>query len=225
MKNQNLYFTRILVHLFLFLLLIILIYLGLFTIESDNQQGDFFYIIFFHVPCAWISLLTFYISSVLSGIILYFGIVLLYPYLEYILISSILYTFLTLLTGSLWGYCTWGTFWSWDPRITTMFILFLYSIFALMLLKLNFKIQSLNFLILGGFLYPLAKYTTQLWHSIHQADSISNANISLSESIFTILIGFFLFLLLFSLINLLIYVTYNKSSTLIKTIYSILNKK
>ena len=100
------------------------IYQGLFVVPPDYQQGEAFRIIYVHVPSAWLSLLAYSVLFVTSIISLIWKI----KVFEVITISSAkigaLFTFLALVTGSIWGKPMWGTWWVWDARLTSELILF-----------------------------------------------------------------------------------------------------
>ena len=111
----------------LFLATIILIstgtILGLFWAPPDYQQGDAFRIIYVHVPSAWMSLFV-YIYMVLAAIVaLVWKIKMAEVGLRAAAPIGMVFTFLALLTGSIWGKPMWGTWWVWDARLTSELIL------------------------------------------------------------------------------------------------------
>ena len=118
---------------FVFALFIIVLLIGLFEAlilsPEDYKQSDSVRIMYVHVPSAWISLGIFSLISVLS-----FGI-LIFKNKNFSLIakslapSGLLFNIIALVTGSIWGRPTWGTWWAWDARITSMLLL---AIFYLM---------------------------------------------------------------------------------------------
>ena len=103
------------------------LYQGLWVVPADYLQGDSFRIIYIHVPSAWMSLLIYFVMAVL-GII---GLVWHIRVAEILSICSApigaAFTAVALITGSLWGRPTWGTYWVWDARLTSeLVLLFLY---------------------------------------------------------------------------------------------------
>ena len=105
----------------------IALYGGLFVAPRDYQQGDAYRIIFIHVPCAWMSLFAYIFLAVNAFIALVWRIKL----SEVLAMASApvgaAFTFITLVTGSLWGKPMWGTYWTWDARLTSeLVLLFLY---------------------------------------------------------------------------------------------------
>ena len=98
--------------------------LGLYVAPPDYQQGDAYRIIFVHVPAAWMSLFVYVVIALCSAA----GLVWRHPLADLVAKSSApvgaAFTFITLLSGSLWGQPMWGTWWVWDARLTSMLVLF-----------------------------------------------------------------------------------------------------
>ena len=120
--------TRIIV----FSLFVIFLTLGLFESlllsPEDYIQSDAVRIMYVHVPAAWISLGIFSFIAFLSlGIFIFknknFPII-----AKSFAPSGLVFNLIALVTGSIWGKPTWGTWWAWDPRITSMLVLFLFYI-------------------------------------------------------------------------------------------------
>ena len=120
--------TRIIV----FSLFVIFLTLGLleslFLSPEDYLQSDAVRIMYVHVPAAWISLGIFSFIAFLSlGIFIFKN-------KNFVIIaksfapSGLVFNLIALVTGSIWGKPTWGTWWAWDPRITSMLVLFLFYI-------------------------------------------------------------------------------------------------
>ena len=120
--------TRIIV----FSLFVIFLTLGLFESlllsPEDYIQSDAVRIMYVHVPAAWISLGIFSFIAFLSlGIFIFKN-------KNFVIIaksfapSGLVFNLIALVTGSIWGKPTWGTWWAWDPRITSMLVLFLFYI-------------------------------------------------------------------------------------------------
>ena len=118
---------NVLVFLFIILLLVGLMY-SLILSPPDYIQGHSVRIMYVHVPSAWIALGTFSIIAILSFVIIIF------KNKSFILIakslapSGLVFNIIALVTGSIWGKPTWGTWWAWDARITSMLILALFYI-------------------------------------------------------------------------------------------------
>src|SRR5690242_17781739 len=101
------------------------LYMSLFVAPQDYQQGETVRIMFVHVPAAWMSLLAYLDMAVASAIAIIFR----HPLADLAAKAAApigaCFTFLALATGSLWGKPMWGTWWVWDARLTSMFVLFL----------------------------------------------------------------------------------------------------
>jgi heme exporter protein C len=106
---------------------------GLGFAPADYQQGDAFRIIYIHVPCAALSLAVYTLIAIYSSIYLIWRIKLMDILAKVSVPIGASFTFLALITGSLWGKPMWGTWWIWDARLTSELILFfLYlGVFAL----------------------------------------------------------------------------------------------
>ena len=145
---------------------------------EDYKQSDAVRIMYVHVPAAWISLGIF--SSItflsISGFI--------FKNKNFFLIakslapSGFVFNIIALVTGSIWGKPTWGTWWAWDARITSMLILALFYVMYLISWRLYeneekiFKISTI-ITILGIINIPIIKYSVDWWNTLHQPASIN----------------------------------------------------
>ncbi|ASK78770.1 heme ABC transporter permease [Paraphotobacterium marinum] len=151
---------------------------GLFIAPTDYQQGDSYRIMFIHVPCAILSLFTYLILGINSFIFLVWKFKINDLVNKSLLPLGILFTVITLITGSIWGKPTWGTYWIWDARLTSeLILLFIYlGIFAI---RLAFKSQKLEskvasyFTLIGLIDLPIIHYSVYWWNSIHQGATLS----------------------------------------------------
>ena len=161
-----------------FVILIIGISFALIISPVDYLQGDSVRIMYVHVPAAWISLGIFSLISVLS-----FGIII-FKNKDFSLItkslapSGFVFNIIALVTGSIWGKPTWGTWWAWDARITSMLLL---AIFYLMFI-LSWRIAgtedkavkySSYIAIFGVINVPIIKFSVDWWSTLHQPASIN----------------------------------------------------
>jgi heme exporter protein C len=126
-----------------FILGAIALYGGLFVAPRDYQQGDAYRIIFVHVPCAWMGLFAYIFLAINAFIALVWRIKL----SEVLAMASApvgaAFTFITLVTGSLWGKPMWGTYWTWDARLTSeLVVLFLYLCVIVFYLALVVRRQA-----------------------------------------------------------------------------------
>jgi len=153
-------------------------YGGLVMAPADYQQGDSFRIMYVHVPCAWMGLFAYAFMAV-NGFI---GLVWRIKLSEVLAMAAApvgaAFTFITLATGSIWGKPTWGTWWTWDARLTSeLVMLFLY--FGV--IGLNGAIEdtrqaarAASFLALVGVVnLPIIHYSVQWWNTLHQAQTVN----------------------------------------------------
>ena len=175
---------------------------------EDYKQSHSVRIMYVHVPAAWISLGIF--SSMtflsLSGYI--------FKNKNFFLIakslapSGLVFNIIALVTGSIWGKPTWGTWWAWDARITSMLILCLFYLIYLIAWRIySDKNQVLKITtiisILGIINVPITKYSVDWWNTLHQPASI---NILTKSSIHSsMLIPLLIMTAAFALFSLLIF--------------------
>ena len=99
------------------------LYLGLLVAPADYQQGESVRIMYIHVPAAWMSMMIYGLMAIWGFIALVWRI----RIMEVLIISSApigaAFTIIALITGSLWGRPTWGTYWVWDARLTSELVL------------------------------------------------------------------------------------------------------
>lgn len=151
--------------------------LGAILAPQDYQQGLSFKIMYVHVPCAWMAMFCYFFIALMS----FFALVWKHIFAD-ILAKAIaplgaLFTFLCLITGSLWGKPMWGTWWVWDARLTSMFVLLLLY-WVYMFLQHDFSILKINkpacYLALFGLVnLPIIKYSVLWWNTLHQPASIT----------------------------------------------------
>tara|TARA_B110000211_G_C13990285_1_gene513665 strand:- start:264 stop:815 length:552 start_codon:yes stop_codon:yes gene_type:complete len=130
-----------------------------------------------HVPAAWIGLASFSVISLLSIVNFIFKIKNLNLITKSIAPIGLMFTCLAIITGSLWGQPTWGTWWVWDARITSMVVLTIFYILFILSHKLITKKDKANKVsslvaILGIVNIPVIKYSVDWWNTLHQPASI-----------------------------------------------------
>lgn len=149
-----------------------------FAAPPDYQQGESYRIMYIHVPAAWMSMFIYVVMAV-SGLI---SLVWRIKMTEVIAISSATvgasFTFLALVTGSLWGKPMWGTWWVWDARLTSeLLLLFLYlGIIALHSAIEDKRVaaRAVSILALVGVVnIPIIHYSVEWWNTLHQPASIT----------------------------------------------------
>ena len=156
---------------------------------EDYKQSHAVRIMYVHVPAAWISL------GIFSSLALLSVGTFVFKNKNFALISKSLapsgfvFNTIALVTGSIWGKPTWGTWWAWDARITSMLILALFYGMYLLAWRIYenkeqvIKITSL-IAILGAVNIPIIKFSVDWWNTLHQPASINilSNNISIDAS-------------------------------------------
>jgi heme exporter protein C len=160
-----------------FIFLLVALSFALILSPPDYLQGDSVRIMYVHVPSAWIGLASFSVISFLSIINFIFKIKNLNLITKSIAPIGLLFTCLAIVTGSLWGQPTWGTWWAWDARITSMLVLtifYLLFIFAHKLIPQEDKANKVSSIIaiVGLINIPVIKYSVDWWNTLHQPASI-----------------------------------------------------
>ena len=164
-----------------FLILIIGLAFALVLSPPDYIQGDAVRIMYVHVPSAWISLASFSIIVLLSILNFIFKTKNFYLINKSIAPIGLLFTALAIVTGSLWGQPTWGTWWAWDARLTSMIILMFFYILYILSFKLitreDVALKISSFLaIVGSINLIIIKYSVDWWSTLHQPASIKLGN-------------------------------------------------
>jgi heme exporter protein C len=140
---------------------------------ADYQQGNSFRIMYIHVPSAILAQSCYMMMAVAGGIVLIWRIKLAEMVLKCIAPFGASITFLALVTGGIWGYPTWGTWWVWDARGTSMLIL-LFLYFGVIALQSAISTASGaaragSLLALVGLVnIPIIKYSVEWWNTLHQ---------------------------------------------------------
>lgn len=150
---------------------------GLVLAPADYQQGDGFRIIYVHVPSAFLSLIIYGVMASAAFVALVWRIKMAYLVIKHSAAIGAMFTFLALLTGSLWGKPMWGTYWIWDARLTSeLILLFLYTGIILFQSASKYRQQAnkaLAILILVGFVdLPIIHYSVYWWNTLHQGATI-----------------------------------------------------
>ncbi|WP_440924279.1 heme ABC transporter permease CcmC [Candidatus Pelagibacter sp.] len=178
---------------------------------EDYKQSHTVRIMYVHVPAAWISLGIFSAITFLSIVGYIFKIRNFFLIAKSLAPSGLVFNIIALVTGSIWGKPTWGTWWAWDARITSMLILALFYIMYLVAWRIFedndkvFKVTSI-ITILGIINVPIIKYSVDWWNTLHQPASInilskSSIHISMLFPLMTMTAAFALFSLLIFLMK------------------------
>mgnify|MGYP001296443195 CR=1 FL=1 len=160
-----------------FLILIIGLTFALVLSPPDLVQSESVRIMYVHVPSAWIGLACFSFIAFLSIFNFIFKIKNFYLINKSLAPIGLLFTCLAIITGSLWGKPTWGAWWVWDARLTSMIILMFFYFFYILSLKLisnqefSIKVSSI-IAVIGSINLPIIKYSVEWWSTLHQPASI-----------------------------------------------------
>ena len=163
--------------LFLIVLIIGLAEALVFSPE-DYKQSDAVRIMYVHVPAAWISLGIFTSITILSISGFIFKSKNFFLIAKSLAPSGFVFNLIALVTGSIWGKPTWGTWWAWDARITSMLILLLFYGMYLIVWRIyddkeNVYKISMIITLIGIINVPITKYSVDWWHTLHQPASIN----------------------------------------------------
>ncbi len=153
------------------------LYGGLFLVPPDYQQGETIRIMYVHVPAAWMAMFVYASLATAAAS----GLIWKHP-LAFVIMKSAApigaaFTFLALVTGSLWGKPMWGTWWVWDGRLTSVLILFFVYLGIMSLIEAfddpNRGMKATAVLALVGvILLPIIKFSVDWWATLHQPASI-----------------------------------------------------
>ena len=194
------------------ILLIIVLSIGLtealFLSPEDYKQSHSVRIMYVHVPAAWLALSIFSLMAILSlGIFVFknknFSLI-----CKSLAPSGFIFNLIALVTGSIWGKPTWGTWWAWDARITSMLILLLFYAMYIIAWKIFDNKENVSKItsiiaILGVINIPIIKFSVDWWSTLHQNSSIKLLSESTIHS--SMLLPLLIMTVAFSLFSLLIF--------------------
>ena len=196
------------------------LYFSLLQSPPDYIQGDSMRIMYIHVPSAWFALMAY---TILAGSsVLWF--ITRNPIFSIIARSiaqiGMIFTLISLVTGSIWGKPTWGVWWVWDARLTSMLLLFfLYLAYIFLWQSITNKDLaskiSAALAIVGFVNIPIIKFSVDWWNTLHQPATISklsspSIDISMMIPLFIMTLATFLFLITVFFIRLRIEILDNK---------------
>ena len=172
-------------------------------LENDYYQGISFKIMFIHVPAAWLSLTIFFSMGISSIVGLIFKSPTSFTISRALSPIGLIMSIVVLITGSIWGNLTWGTYWVWDARLTSMLILAFIYLGHLFLLYSFEHFQKADFAasilaIIGLINLPIVKFSVDWWTTLHQGSSVFKVGgPSMTTDYFiTLMVSFFGILLL-----------------------------
>jgi heme exporter protein C len=176
------------------------LYWGLVTSPADYQQGDTVRIMYIHVPVAWLASSSYFILALCA----LFFLVWRHPLADIgaraVAPVGAMFAALTLITGALWGKPTWGTYWVWDARLTSMLVLFFFFI-GYMALAGGFENRRRGarpaaiLALVGAINLPIVKFSVDWWNTLHQpASLLRSGGVSIDASmlwpLLTMFVGF-----------------------------------
>ena len=185
------------------ILMAVSVYGGLVLAPPDYQQKDAFRIIYVHAPSAWMSLFVYSTMAIAAGVGLIWRIKLAHAFAAACAPIGVWFTGLALITGSVWGKPMWGTWWAWDPRLTSeLILLFLY----LGYLSLRSSFEDISradrasavLAVVGVVNVPIIHYSVIWWNSLHQGPSVTKTGAptidpSMLWPLFCMIVAFMLF--------------------------------
>ena len=177
---------------------------------EDYKQSDAVRIMYVHVPSAWISLGIFSSITLLSISGFIFKNKNFFLIAKSLASSGFVFNIIALVTGAIWGKPTWGTWWAWDARITSMLILALFFALYLIAWRVSekgekvFKITTF-ITVIGIINVPIIKYSVDWWNTLHQPASINLLTKSSIHS--SMLFPLLIMTAAFALFSLLIFLT------------------
>ena len=178
-------------------------YLALIGSPPDYQQGDSVRIMYIHVPSAWMAMMGYGLLGAAGACALIWRHPLADVASEAIAPVGAAFTFVALVTGSLWGKPTWGTYWVWDARLTSFLVLFFLYVGHIALThafddRQRGRRSAAIIAIVGLINLPIIKYSVDWWNTLHQSESIlrmggPTIDVSMRWPLFTMIFAFTLY--------------------------------
>ena len=153
------------------------LYLALYEAPADYQQGEAYRIMYVHVPNAWLAMFCWALMTVAALGTLVWR----HPLADVAAKAAAplgaAFTFLCLVTGSLWGRPMWGTYWVWDARLTSVLVLFLMYLGVIALWRTvddpsRAGRAAAILTLVGAVNLPIIKFSVDWWNTLHQPNSI-----------------------------------------------------
>jgi len=184
---------------------------GLAFAPADYKQGNSYRIIYIHVPAAFLALAGYYIMAISGAVGLIWKMKLPYMVMKSAAPIGAVLTFISLITGSIWGKPTWGTWWEWDARITSMLILF-FLYLGMIALQQAYQHRdtadkaSAVLALVGMVNIPIIYKSVDWWNTLHQPATIkftskSSIDPSMLYPLLIMVVGFYVFYALVLLMN------------------------
>ncbi len=189
-----------------FMLIAIGLFWGLMIAPPDARQGDSFRIIYLHVPASFMALAGYYVMAVAGAIGLIWRMKMSFIVMTSAAPLGAAMTVMALFTGAIWGKPTWGTYWVWDARITSMLILFFLYLGVLALKRafdsvdVGYKASAILALI-GTVNIPIIYKSVDWWYTLHQPATLKltsspSMHVDMLRPLLVVICGFYVFYLL-----------------------------
>lgn len=176
---------------------------GLAFAPADYKQGNSYRIIFLHVPAAFLSLAGYYVMAIAGAVGLIWRMKLAFVVMRSAAIIGAALTFLSLVTGAIWGKPTWGSWWVWDARITSMLVLFFLYLGVIALQEAYQSETTANktsaiLTLVGTVNIPIIYKSVDWWFTLHQPATLklteaSTIHPSMLYPLLTMIAGFYAF--------------------------------
>ncbi len=186
------------------ILLVYGLYLAFFASPADYQQGETVRIMYIHVPCAWLSMMIYGLIALSSFGLLVFRHPLADVSAKAAAPIGAAFTFLALVTGSLWGKPMWGTYWVWDARLTSVLLLF-FLYLGLIALRSALEDEgsaaklTAVLALVGVSLLPVIKFSVDWWNTLHQPSTDFTSTVDPSMRLPLLVMAFAFTLMFFAM--------------------------
>lgn len=159
------------------ILTVVGLYIGFFVAPTDSTQGESYRIIFIHVPAAWMSMVIYLAMAGWAAVGLIMNTRLSFMMAQALAPTGAMFTFVALWTGAFWGRPTWGTWWVWDARLTSVAVLFVIYLGLIALWNMiedhGTAARAAAILTLVGVVnIPIIKFSVDWWNTLHQPASV-----------------------------------------------------
>lgn len=178
------------------------LYIGFVVAPVDAQQGEFYRIIFIHVPASMMSMFLYMVMAAYAALGLVFNTRLSGMMASALAPTGALFTLISLWTGALWGKPMWGTWWMWDARMTSeLILLFLYLGFIALHASIDDSRRADRaaalLAIVGSVNVPIIYFSVKWWNTLHQGATIkftgTSMQIAMQQAMFTMLLACWLY--------------------------------
>jgi heme exporter protein C len=154
------------------------LYLAFAVAPTDAVQGEAYRILYLHVPAAWLSMLLYLAMAFWAALGWVLRVRMAAVLARAIAPTGALFTALSLVSGSLWGQPTWGTWWVWDARLTSsLILLFLYLGYLLLIAAIEDTQRAdaagALLALVGAVNVPIIYFSVRWWNTLHQGASLS----------------------------------------------------